>query len=71
MKKDSVHNGNEAKLLASLKRGRVWSRKQCQYMFKLKNPSAAILRMEEKGVDINRFYQYNSKAKTTTVKYYI
>ena len=68
-KKRTNKRGNEAKLLTSLERGVIWSRKQIQHTFKLNNPSAAILRMEDKNIPIIRQYFYNKKKHTTTVKY--
>ena len=72
MKKSNhpFHNGNEIKFLKSMMRGNEYSRRQVQHIFKLKNPSAAIIRMEEQGYHIGREYKFNKKSKTTTVKYY-
>lgn len=65
------HNGNEQKFLNSLNRGVVYSRKQAQHVFKLKNPSAALIRFEEMGYSINRMYIWDKKAKTFKVRYYM
>lgn len=70
-KKRTNKRGNEAKLFQSLQKGVIWSRKQIQHTFKLNNPSAAILRLEDKNIPIIRQYFYDSKKHITTVKYAI
>lgn len=69
--KHPFHNGNESKFLNSLHRGVVYSRKQAQHVFKLKNPSAALIRFEEMGYPINRTYVWDKKAKAFKVRYYM
>lgn len=63
--------GKENKLYAALDSGRVLSRSQIKAQFKLRNPSAAILRFVEAGTDVTRQYT-TKKVKghyVTTVKY--
>jgi len=66
------HNGNEQKFLESMLRGNVYSRAQAKHVFKLKNPSAALIRFEEdKNQPVSRIYSWDKKAKTYKVKYFI
>jgi hypothetical protein len=69
--KHPFHNGNEAKFLKSLKRGVVYSRAQAQHIFKLKNPSAALIRFGEQGEYVYRSYVYDAKSKTYKVRYFM
>lgn len=63
------HNGNEEKFLTSMWRGVTYSRKQAQHIFKLKNPSAALIRFEDMGYAIDRTYVWDKKAKAYKVRY--
>jgi hypothetical protein len=65
------HNGNEKKFLDSMNRGIEYSRKQAQHIFKLKNPSAALIRFEDMGYEISRTYFMDKKAGTYKVRYSI
>lgn len=69
--------GKEMRFLNALMSGKVISRRQARANYRLGNPSATALRIEEAGFKLNRFY---SKTKirvngkpffTRTVKYSI
>lgn len=62
-------SGREAKFLASLKRGTVLSRAQASRLFRLANPSAAVLRFEESGVSVSRKYTRRKSDGLYIVKY--
>lgn len=61
--------GREARFLNALLRGRAITRKQAMREFKLANPSAAVLRFQERGYDLVRAYNRKSKKAPRTVKY--
>jgi hypothetical protein len=69
--RDDIKMGKEQKLHTALSKGRTLSRAQVKSQFKLRNPSAAILRFVESGEDVKR--QYTTKKVKgnyiTTVKY--
>ena len=66
-----VHTGMEKKFLDSMKRGNVWSRSQVKAMWKLANPSAAMIRFAEAGEPVQRTYVWDKKAKSYKVRYFI
>lgn len=67
--------GKEARFLVALLSGKTISRKQAKSQYKLGNPSATVLRIEEAGYDLNRQYTVTksrvpgTKIKIRTVKY--
>ena len=65
--------GKEARFLAALRTGRQITRKQAKAQFKLGNPSATVLRIQDAGFKLKREYKTirNSKNRhaTRTVKY--
>ena len=61
--------GREASFLKSLKSGKQISRGQAACRFNLANPSAAVLRMEEAGVAIQRSYVRRKADGVYIVKY--
>lgn len=70
--KHPFHNGNEQKFLESMLRGNTFSRAQAKHVFKLKNPSAALIRFDEdKGIRVSRIYSWNKKSKAYKVSYFI
>lgn len=61
----------EQKFLNALKKGTTLSRKQAISCFSLANPSAAVLRFQQAGINIQRQYTYSKKTRATTVRYTI
>lgn len=68
-------SGKEAKFLNALAAGRKISRAQAKSQFKLGNPSATVLRIQEAGFDLSREYAMirrpKNKYAVRTVKYSI
>ena len=63
--------GREAKFLKSLYNGSIISRAQATSRYNLLNPSAAILRFVDAGVNINRQYVLRKSDGRQIVKYSI
>lgn len=63
--------GREVKFFAALEKGQTLSRKMVMSRFKLRNPSASVLRFEDAGYDIRRSYNTRKVAgvKIRTVSY--
>lgn len=63
----------EAKFLTALIKGRSISRKQAMAQFKLGNPSATVLRIQDAGYQLQRTYSLKkvrgTKLKVRTVTY--
>jgi hypothetical protein len=69
--------GKEARFLNALLTGKTISRKQAKTQYKLGNPSATVLRIQESGYQLQRHYAVSksrvpgTKIKIRTVKYSI
>lgn len=67
--------GKEARFLIALSKGRKISRKQAKTQYKLGNPSATVLRIQESGFEVKREYtkivSRKNRFATRTVKYSI
>lgn len=63
--------GREVKFFAALSKGQSMTRKAVMRRFKLRNPSASVLRFEEAGYTVGRKYSTRtvSGVKIRTVSY--